>query len=319
MSTSTSSSSSSSTTTTSSSSSRSIGILGCGSLGEFLIRNILSNPSLNLTLAFAWNRSPNRLDLLIQQGLIPASARCDDLSTCSRFNADIIIEVCHPDVTKEWGSKLLLHSDFVCGSPTALADDAIFSKLIECVTDPKININNKGLYIPSGALWGAIDLRKLSQRKSLAFLEITMKKHPLSLKLEGELGSKLATFIASGSKPGIECILYEGPVRQLCPLAPNNVNTMAAAAIAAYDTLGFDGVQCRLIADFGLDAHIITIDARGPTRLGQDGLSNAQPFRVFTERYNPAAPGAVTGSATYLSFLSSIVETGGKGRGIFMC
>ena len=39
-----------------------------------------------------------------------------------------------------------------------------------------------------------------------------------------------------------------GPVRELCPLAPNNVNTMAAAAIAA-TSLGFDGVYGRLVAD----------------------------------------------------------------------
>ena len=39
-----------------------------------------------------------------------------------------------------------------------------------------------------------------------------------------------------------------GPVRGLCPLAPNNVNTMAGGAIAAH-TLGFDGVIARLVAD----------------------------------------------------------------------
>ena len=39
-----------------------------------------------------------------------------------------------------------------------------------------------------------------------------------------------------------------GPVRDLCPLAPNNVNTMACAAIAAHN-LGFDGVVGCLVAD----------------------------------------------------------------------
>jgi predicted dinucleotide-utilizing enzyme len=43
-------------------------------------------------------------------------------------------------------------------------------------------------------------------------------------------------------------ILYEGPVRNLCPLAPNNVNTMAAASIIAHN-LGFDRVVGCLVAD----------------------------------------------------------------------
>ena len=42
--------------------------------------------------------------------------------------------------------------------------------------------------------------------------------------------------------------LLSGPVRDLCPLAPNNVNTMAAAAMAAHN-LGFDNVTGCLIAD----------------------------------------------------------------------
>jgi hypothetical protein len=42
------------------------------------------------------------------------------------------------------------------------------------------------------------------------------------------------------------CIV--GPVRALCPLAPHNVNTMAAAAIAAHN-LGFDKVQGQLVSD----------------------------------------------------------------------
>lgn len=40
----------------------------------------------------------------------------------------------------------------------------------------------------------------------------------------------------------------EGPVRELCPLAPNNVNTMAAAAIAAHN-LGFDKVTGSIVSD----------------------------------------------------------------------
>ena len=53
--------------------------------------------------------------------------------------------------------------------------------------------------------------------------------------------------------------LYHGPVRALCPLAPNNVNTMAAAAVAATG-LGFDGTMGRLVADpGGEDWHTVQV------------------------------------------------------------
>lgn len=168
-----------------------------------------------------------------------------------------------------------------------------------------------GLYVPAGALWGGQDIAKLADRGSLAYCEITMKKHPLSLKLEGPLGIKVDAMLAAGTQG--EVVIYEGPVRGLCPLAPNNVNTMACAAIAGH-TLGFDGTSCRLVADAALDAHVITIDVRG-----KPPASGGSPFRVYTERYNPAAPGAITGTATYASFLSSLIAAGGRGRGVHLC
>ena len=69
-----------------------------------------------------------------------------------------------------------------------------------------------------------------------------MKKHPSAFKLRGEL-AQMVTTVREGP-----LTLYEGPVRGLCPLAPNNVNTMACAAIAAHN-LGFDGVVGCLVAD----------------------------------------------------------------------
>ena len=45
----------------------------------------------------------------------------------------------------------------------------------------------------------------------------------------------------------------------------------------------------------------------------------APPFKVSTVRYNPAAEGAVTGDATYASFMSSMLEAGGKGPGVHFC
>ncbi len=69
-----------------------------------------------------------------------------------------------------------------------------------------------------------------------------MRKHPSALKLLGSLQER------NDSVRDQAEVIYEGPVRDLCPLAPNNVNTMAAAAVAAHN-LGFDGTIGRLISD----------------------------------------------------------------------
>lgn len=188
-----------------------------------------------------------------------------------------------------------------------------------------------GLYIPAGALWGGNDIQKMGTLGSLHSLTIIMKKHPASLKLEGELqekvekllrdaeeyssGSSLQVAQGSTNNPSlyeVEHVLYSGPVRKVATLAPNNVNTMAAAAIAA-SNLGFDGVTCQLIADFRLNAHVISIDAKGKP------LPDGNCLRVFAERTNPAAPGAVTGTATFNSFFSSLKEARGRGAGTFLC
>ena len=150
----------------------------------------------------------------------------------------------------------------------------------------------------------------MADRGTLKGLQITMKKHPESLKLEGELGAKVASLIADKT-PG-ETVLYEGPVRGLCPLAPNNVNTMAAAAIAGHN-LGFDGTVACLVSDPSLNAHVITVDVTGPTS------ADGSVFKVVTERVNPAPPGAITGAATFVSFYSSLFAAGGRGPGVHLC
>ena len=60
------------------------------------------------------------------------------------------------------------------------------------------------------------------------------------------------------------------------------------------------------------DWHIVEVTVTGPQVCGRD-------FEVQTIRKNPADPGAVTGSATYGSFLSSMVRAKGKGPGVHIC
>jgi hypothetical protein len=92
-------------------------------------------------------------------------------------------------------------------------------------------------------------------------------------------------------------------------MAPNNVNTMACAAMACH-SLGFDNTIGRLVADARLTTHEIEIIALGhPNSLGQQ-------FKLHICRSSPAPVGAVTSKATYGSFLESVLKCHGLGPGV---
>lgn len=272
---------------------RRIGIIGYGHLGQYLTQAVLERPDLDL--AFVWNRTSASLETRLEDRQI-----CRDLEDCASYSPDLVVEVAHPLISHKYGSMLLGVADYMVGSPTALATQAVEEELREAAT-------SHGLYLPAGAFWGAEDILKMADRGTLKALKVTMTKHPSCFKLEGDLQVKNA--LVSGSE---QVTLYDGPVRQLCHLAPNNVNTMAVAAMAAHN-LGFDGVQGCLISNPLLtDWHIVEVEVTGPEVAGKN-------FTVKTIRSNPASVGAVTGTATYASFLSSMVRAGGQGAGVHLC
>jgi len=277
-----------------------IGIVGFGSLGKYLYDAIEKNEQ--MSVVWVWNRSGEVLDTL------PEEQRLFSLADfVNKPSVDLIVEVAHPSITEQYGELFLQHADYFVGSPTCFASQSVEDKIRTCLSSPN---NTHTVYVPSGALWGAQDIFKMASSGSLHELRICMKKHPSSLKLNGELAEKLERVKQENLKG--EVILYEGPVRDLCPLAPNNVNTMAAGALAGFN-LGFDRVMASLICDESLDAHVITIEASGaPNSVGDR-------FRISTERYNPAAVGAVTGSATYASFYSSLLKAHSCSPAINLC
>lgn len=268
-----------------------VGVVGYGALGQYLVQQVQEREE--LSLAWVWNRTS-------LAGRLPEDLVLEHLEDCGRGEPQVIVEVAHPDITRQYGASFLKVADFMMGSPTALADADLEASLRSAAS-------LHGLYVPQGALWGGEDIRRMAERGSLRGLTVTMTFPPASFKLRGELAAKNAAVTDTAVE------LYHGPVRALCPLAPNNVNTMAAAAVAATG-LGFDGTMGRLVADpGGEDWHTVQVDVEGPEGPG------GNRFAVRTVRSNPANPGAVTGSATYASFLSSLLRVGGKGPGLHLC
>ncbi|XP_068192652.1 aspartate dehydrogenase domain-containing protein [Antennarius striatus] len=277
---------------TTSSSSQRIGVVGYGHLGQFLVHRILKDGADHgLSLAFVWNRNPDKL-----KGVVPDDLILDNLSLSATRPCDVIVEVCHPQIVKDFGLHFLSQSHFMVGSPSALSDSDLNQKLRQAA-----QMHGKTLYVPSGALWGGQDIQRLNDSGDLKALFIRMSKHPSCFRLTTDL-------LSGCTEDEGRRVLYRGSVAELCPLAPNNINTMAAAAVAA-GTLGFTGVQGEIVSDTALsDYHVVEVEVTGPTG-----------FSVNTVRRNPARLGAVTGSATYNSFWNSLLVCKGHGGRVYLC
>ena len=77
-----------------------VGVVGYGKLGQFLVEQILSDPTLEL--AFVWNRTPQVLEGKVAENYI-----ITDLKNCASYTPDIIVEVAHPCISKEYGTFFL--------------------------------------------------------------------------------------------------------------------------------------------------------------------------------------------------------------------
>lgn len=276
-----------------------VGIVGYGSLGQFLCQSIQEHNAQASTdpieIAFVWNRTKGKVPVTLPE--------LDDLADFASRRPTLVVEVSHPGISRDFGERFLGVCDYYMGSPTAMADATLAASLRSLANGTS---TPGALYIPVGAFWGAEDISRMADRGTLKGLRVTMEKHPATLKLQPELAAVLEKEQARGST---RIVLYDGPVGGLCPLAPNNVNTMACGAIAGHN-LGFEGARALLVADEAhTDKHVIRIEAEGPNG-----------FRVSTERLNPADIGEVTGKQTYVSFFSSLLRARGRGpRGVFFC
>ena len=252
-----------------------IGIVGFGFIGRHLYQRLMQGGEPGLSVAFVWNRSPGKI------AGVPLGLILRDLAEATEKRADLIVELAHPNVTREHGTKFVAAADYLITSVTALADDAVRGALLETATAHK-----RRIFIPHGALVGLDTLWE--QRHRLAEVTITFRKHPKNL-----------DFAESGIDPAIvqsPTVLYDGPARGIAKDYPRNVNTMVTCALA---TVGLDRCRARLVADPALDYAVAEVEA-----WGNDGSY------LSTVKRQPAI--GVSGTEMFQSTLRSVLKATGN-------
>lgn len=219
-----------------------IGIIGFGFIGRYIYQQISSGHAAGLEVAFVWNRSSERL-----KGL-PAELILGDLNDFQQRSPDLVVEMCHPAISKKYGERFLRATDYLMLSVTAMADAELNQRLIETAVR-----HQHGLFIPHGALVGVDNLR--DGQDNWSEVTITFRKHPKSL-----------DFSATAIDPATisaATVVFDGSVRDIAKIFPRNVNTMATCAMAG---LGFDQTRAILIADPALTSMSAEV-----TAVGKDG------------------------------------------------
>ena len=147
---------------------RRIGFIGYGKVAAFLIQKILDQGnSVGVELAFVCDLFAP--EIVANSAEIPEECKARDLSDFEKFKADLIVEAAHPNVSKEYGARILNSADYMIASTTTFADSCTENLLNDAADNNKYG---HGIYLASGALWGALDIQKMSDGGKLASLQV---------------------------------------------------------------------------------------------------------------------------------------------------
>jgi aspartate dehydrogenase len=253
-----------------------IGLIGFGFIGVGLYRAITDREFDGLEIAFVWNRSADKL------AGVPAPLVLANLANFADTAPDLIIESAHPDITRGHGEAFLARCDYMPFSVTALADDGLHHRLMASAS-----AHDHRLLLPQGALVGTDAL--LGWRHMWRDVTITFRKHPNNIDLS--VVNRRAEEILT------ETVVFDGPVREIAPLFPRNVNTMVTCALA---TVGIDRCRGRMIADPALHHAVAEVEA-----WGKDGS------HLMTVKQQPMV--GVSGTEMLASALRSLQKATGTG------
>jgi predicted dinucleotide-utilizing enzyme len=257
---------------------RRVGIAGFGYIGRYVYERMLDEPEAGLAPAFVWNRSPDRL------ADIPETLVLDDLAQAAERRADLIVELAHPEITREHGAGFLAHADYMPLSVSALVDPALEASLRDACAAAGTR-----LLIPHGALVGVDNL--VEGRENWTDVTITFEKHPDAIDFsECDLTPV----------PDERTVVFDGTAREIGRLFPRNVNTMVTCGLA---TVGLDACRAVLISDPALTVGIADVLA-----VGGDG------GRLHSRKEQPMS--GVSGTEMLGSLYGSIRRAAGAESGL---
>ena len=250
-----------------------IGLIGCGSIGQFLLGKINEDkllPDYRITAVFddRENSSLKLRELSKKHGFKVFKELNDFLAA----NTDIIVECANIQVANEYASKIVQQKDLLLISIGVLADSALYEELQSIA-----KLKGTKIYLPSGAIGGLDIVKAANITGGLETVSLISRK-PASA-LSNELLEK-------------EMVLFEGAAKNAIREFPQNANVAIALSLAG---MGIDKTFVKIIADPAVSKNIHTIYLQGEFGRVELMIEN-----------NPSPTNPKTSYLTGLSILSAL-------------
>jgi aspartate dehydrogenase len=216
---------------------KTVGLMGCGTIGTHLALAIdsgtVANASLNSLFDVAESSALNLKTRLKSDP--PVYHNFDEFISSK---ADIIIEAASQEAVKHFGRRIIESGkDLMVMSVGALADTPFLQELLKLAS---IKNGYSRIYVPSGAIAGLDAIR--SVRHIADSITLTTRKSPKAL-----AGAPFFTTRNLSPDDIIKVTqVYEGPAAEAVKLFPANVNVAAVLALAG---IGVEKTTVRIVAD----------------------------------------------------------------------
>ncbi|BAQ11983.1 aspartate dehydrogenase [Sporosarcina sp. FSL W7-1349] len=218
-----------------------IGLIGTGSIGNFLLQKINKEkrlPGCQITAVFdEREKAKMTLPRLLNTYRFTAF---HDVEAFLKSDVDIVVECANIEVVRSYAAQIVQEKDLLLISVGALADITLYEEL-------KANAKAHGhkIYLPAGAIGGLDAIRAAQVGGGLRRVSLETRKPANSL---------------SDQPFAEETVLFEGSAKEAIHRFPQNANVAIILALAG---VGIHDTDVRIIADPQAEHNIHMIQAIG--------------------------------------------------------
>ncbi len=265
-----------------------VGLLGCGTIGGFVLKTILDGRIKNATVSVICTRTTTSKGAqLAREHNTPLVT---DVQEMILKRPDVILESASHESVETYAESILLSGiGFIPLSLDALVDEELLKRLQAAAEK-----GNALFIIPSGGI-GGLDAIRAAALMGLEEVAMVTRKPPEAwkkIKAVENLGIDL-----DGLQ--VPYLLFEGSARDCVKEYPQNINIAAALSLAG---VGFDKTIIRIFADPTVSTNTHLIKCKGaagnksflfentpaeenPKTTYQACASAAEALSLFTSRY----------------------------------